>query len=578
MANKRSIFQRPIRFVAIAVFVLGACCLWADPFGIAILPAIAQDKATTAPIIVDSRRILEVSNSDDYEAEKRVEQANEILQEKVGQENVSVIVKQEVVEADEPGERDEEKTVPVLWIDNEKLEDQRLFTVTFADAPEGKDPNELAAEWAAKIEKALDRAHYERSREYIIKAILLSLTSIAMAIFLSWSLGRVWEHWVYFLTHRETDEDAPFQSHHRTLERLAQVLLVVVRVALAFAALIYISQLFPQTYKLSQRLVDALIVSFTSEAFPLGGKSFSVLDLLRLIGLFALLIALARVFKRLLRSRILSLTGLSRAAQETIAVISNYTFIFIGTIVVLQLWGLELSSLTVFAGVLGVGIGLGVQGIAKEFMSGLVIIFERPVQVGDFVEIGDLMGTVEHISVRSTTILTLDRISVILPNSRFLEAEVINWSHRSPVSRLKIPVGVAYGSPLETVQTILLDAAKEHRDVLSQPPPYVLFTGFGDSSLDFELMVWIIEPTKQFRIKSDLYFLIEAQLRDRGVEIPFPQRDLHVRSGSLPEEQLPSQLADSLAHLSEKLAQWLHHQTQNGNGQIPLEKGDKETR
>lgn len=561
MANKRSTFQGWIRFVAIAVLVLSAV----------VSPAIAQESPTTAPIVVDGRQILEVSKSDGRDPEQRVEEANKLLEEKVGEENVSVIV-----------EQDEETQLPVIKIEGKKVEGQEvdnqyLFTVTSEDAPEGRDLNKLAEEWASEIEQALDRAHYERSREYIIKAILLSLACIAMAIFLSWALGRLWQHWVRFLTHRETDEDAPFQSHHRTLERLAQVLLVAVRVALAFAVFIYISQLFPQTHRLSRKLVEALTASFVSKAFPLGGKAFSVIDLLRLIGLFALLIALARVFKRLLRSRVLSLTGLSRAAQETIAVISNYTFIFIGTIVVLQLWGLELSSLTVFAGVLGVGIGLGVQGIAKEFMSGLVIIFERPIQVGDFVDISGLMGTVEHISVRSTTILTLDRISVILPNSRFLESEVINWSHRSPVSRLKISVGVAYGSPLETIQTILLDAAKEHRDVLSQPPPYVLFTGFGESSLDFELMVWIIEPTKQFRIKSDLYFLIEAQFRDRGIEIPFPQRDLHVRSGSLPEEQLSPQLINSLAHLSENLAQWLHHQTQNGNSPIPLAKKDKET-
>jgi small-conductance mechanosensitive channel len=253
-------------------------------------------------------------------------------------------------------------------------------------------------------------------------------------------------------------------------------------------------------------------------------------------------------------------TGLSRGSQETVAQIATYGIIFFGTIVVLQLWGLDLSSLTIFASVLGVGIGLGLQGIAKEFISGLVLIFERPIKVGDFVNVGELMGTVERISVRSTEIRTMDEVSIIIPNSRFLEGEVVNWTHHSPVSRLKVPVGVAYGSNLSVVRSALIDAAKEHTDVLAEPAPRVFFKGFGDNSLDFDLMIWIAEPRKQFLIKSDLYFRIEAILRHRHIEIPFPQRDLHIRSGSLPLEMSP-QLAESLAQLSNGLAQWLEKQS-----------------
>jgi small-conductance mechanosensitive channel len=269
---------------------------------------------------------------------------------------------------------------------------------------------------------------------------------------------------------------------------------------------------------------------------------------------------LAGTAKKLLRSRVLRLTGMSRAAQETVAQVATYGMIFLGTIVVLQLWGLDLSSLTIFASVIGVGIGLGLQGIAKEFISGLVLIFERPIRVGDFVNVGELMGTVERISVRSTEIRTMDEVSIIIPNSRFLEAEVVNWTHHSPVSRLKLPVGVAYGSNLSVVRSALIDAAKEHPDVLSEPAPRVFFKGFGDNSLDFDLLIWISEPPKQFRIKSDIYFRLEAILRHRHVEIPFPQRDLHIRSGSLPVE-IPPHLAESLAQLSQGLAKWIEHQS-----------------
>lgn len=200
-----------------------------------------------------------------------------------------------------------------------------------------------------------------------------------------------------------------------------------------------------------------------------------MLDFFILVGLLAAVVTLTRMVSRVLKSKLLSATGLNRAVQDTTALIVNYALIFLGTIVVLQVWGLDLSSLTVFASVLGVGIGLGLQGIAKEFVSGLVLIFERPIQVGDFVEVDQLMGTVERISVRSTEIRTLDQISVILPNSRFLESEVINWSHSSPISRLKIPVGVAYGSNLEAVRRVLIDTAKNHRDILSMPSPQVFF-------------------------------------------------------------------------------------------------------
>jgi len=213
-----------------------------------------------------------------------------------------------------------------------------------------------------------------------------------------------------------------------------------------------------------------------------------------------------------------------------------------------------------------VGIGLGLQGIAREFLSGLVLIFERPIQVGDFVEVDELMGTVERISVRSTEIRTLDDVSIIIPNSRFLEANVINWNHHSSVSRLRIPVGVAYGADTEAVRQVLLNAAKGHPDVVSTPAPKVFFLEFGESSLRFNLLVWIREPRKQFQIRSDLYFKIEALLRDRKIEIPFPQRDLHVRSGNLPITLSP-ELVSSLAQLSTNLAGWLHSQSNGGRKQ-----------
>ncbi|MBD2579609.1 mechanosensitive ion channel domain-containing protein [Oscillatoria sp. FACHB-1406] len=506
------------------------------------LPAFAQ--ARTAPIILDGNVLFNVTESGNFTAQQRATEINQSLARVVARDEAPVVTLERVGE------------IPVI-----KVNDTYLLSITSADIPDGGDLQARAGEWARTIDKALERARYERTPEYFNGAVLRAVIAAVAGSLLSLLLGQLWQRWQNFLMLRrgESQGNSPStadRSDKNILALIARILLAVLRIAIALALFFYITRLFPQTRQFSRTLIDTLGVALTSDLFPLGNKSFSILDLLRLLGLIGLLILGASNFRQILRVRVLSLTGLSRAAQETIASISQYLTIFIGTIVVIQLWGLELSSLNVFAGVLGVGVGLGLQGIAKEFISGLALIFERPIQIGDFIEVGELMGTVEHINARSTTIVTLDRVSVIVPNSRFLESEVINWTHRSPISRLKIPVGVAYGSPVETVREILLAAAKEHSEVLSQPAPIVFFKAFGDSALQFQLLVWIREPTQQFRIKSDLYFLIERHFRDRAIEIPFPQRDLNLRSGSIPLDLSP-ELSETLHQLSQRLDRWM---------------------
>ncbi|MEQ9233257.1 mechanosensitive ion channel family protein [Coleofasciculus sp. E2-BRE-01] len=548
-----------VRIVRTLVVAFMVGCL------LAVLPSLAQNTFnptnsiqtnSVAPIMLDGRKIFEVTPSEQYSAQERAEYVNQVLQELV-----------ETAESPISVELTSKDKIPVIEIDG-----QHLVSVTSDDTPEGRSPQEQAEFWQKKLQTVIQKAQYERTPIYLIQATLLSMGCVLLAIALSWLLGKLWSDWLKPQLDKEAAESAPLEGTKQanSPKFAGQVLLTLIRCAIWVYALIYITTQFRQTRELSRIVTDTIIASLTSDMIPLGDNSYSVLNLLILISLFVGLIILAKVIKQGLRSRILRFTGLSRAAQETIAIIFNYAFIFISSLVLLQLWGLDISSLTVFAGVLGVGIGLGLQGIAKEFISGLVLIFERPIQVGDFVDVGGLMGTVEYISVRSTEIKTLDDISIIIPNSRFLESEVINWSHHSAVSRLKIPVGVAYGSNLKTVRSALIDAAKEHSDVLPQPIPRVFFKGFGDSSLDFDLLVWISEPRKQFQIKSDLYFRIEVILRHRDVEIPFPQRDLHVRSGNLPIDISP-QLVESLAQLSQSLAKWLDQQSTvspppDGNG------------
>lgn len=526
-----------IRMAAVAIAIV---CFASIP------PVLAQQESPTAPIILDGRRLFEISQSGRYNAGIRADEANRVLRQKVRMAEPPLELRIE-----------ESQNLPVIKIDG-----AHLLTVTQEDAPPGRSAKEQAEIWAGLLERAIQEAQEQRSFAYLRRAILLSIGYIILAIACNYCLGWVWCHWLKPRLPSETSETDDSRLRFSAVVGV-QIILAGIRLALFLFTVLYITDLFPQTRELSRRIASTIIGSLVWKLIPLGETSYSVLDLFILIALFTGVVLLAGTAKKLLRSRVLRLTGLSRAAQETVAQVATYGIIFLGTIVVLQLWGLDLSSLTIFAGVLGVGIGLGLQGIAKEFISGLVLIFERPIRVGDFVNVGELMGTVERISVRSTEIRTLDELSIIVPNSRFLEAEVVNWTHNSPVSRVVLPVGVAYGSNLSVVRSALIDAAKEHADVLAEPPPRVFFKGFGDNSLKFDLLIWIAEPDKQFRIKSDLYFRIEAIFRHRKVEIPFPQRDLHVRSGSLPLD-VPPHLAESLAQLSQSLAKWLEHQSTTG--------------
>jgi small-conductance mechanosensitive channel len=195
--------------------------------------------------------------------------------------------------------------------------------------------------------------------------------------------------------------------------------------------------------------------------------------------------------------------------------------------------GIDLSSLAFVAGAIGVGLGFGLQNIISNFVSGVIILAERPISIGDRVELGEVSGQVAKINLRSTNIVTNDNITIIVPNSDFITNKVTNWSYGDPKVRIRVPIGVAYGTDPEQLKKLLLDVANEHPKVLREPPPNVFFIAFGDSSLNFELGVWTSEMTsmpRQFR--SELNYAIERKLRENKIEIPFPQRDLHLRSGS----------------------------------------------
>ena len=199
----------------------------------------------------------------------------------------------------------------------------------------------------------------------------------------------------------------------------------------------------------------------------------------------------------------------------------------------MQATGLDLTSLAFLGGAFGIVIGFGLQNISSNFVSGLILLVERPIKVGDRIEVGNLFGDVTRIGTRSTWIRTNDNVIIIVPNSDFISNRVTNWTANDRQVRFSMPIGVSYGSDVLQVRDILLEVASAHPDILRDPPPEALFVAFGESSLDFELRFWTATRVQTpVSLKSDFYFEIFRRFTEAGIEIPFPQRDLHVRSVS----------------------------------------------
>jgi small-conductance mechanosensitive channel len=272
---------------------------------------------------------------------------------------------------------------------------------------------------------------------------------------------------------------------------------------------------------------------------PLPGVSLSLVQIFLLIALLIAVFWISSRTKHFLFNRLLTKSGLDRALQYAISQIVSNVVLIVGIIIVLENTGIHLGALAVFAGAVGVGVGFGLQNITSNFISGLVILAERPITIGDRIEVAGIAGQVQQIRARSTVILTNDNIAMIVPNTKFIDSPVTNWTYGDPRVRFRVPVGVAYGSDVNKVCEALITAAREHPATLSDPAPNVYLEKFGESSIDFELVVWSREMSyRPRRFKSDLNFLIDKHLRAAGIRIPYPQRDLHIRSGVLKAENV----------------------------------------
>lgn len=242
--------------------------------------------------------------------------------------------------------------------------------------------------------------------------------------------------------------------------------------------------------------------------------------------------AAGRWAKRLVTRVIVSRGNESqRGLAYSTGLIVQYGVTGLGVLLALDNVGISLTTLAAFGALLTVGIGFGLQNVAQNFISGLILLMERPVQKGDFIIIGDTVGTVDAIAMRATRVLSRDNVAIIVPNSKFINETVINQSAPSAAYRARIPIGVAYGSDIEKVRATLLAVAAAEPAVMQDRPPLVFFRNFGDSSLDFELVIWLRDPGPEPIVTSDLRFAIVKAFSEQSIEIPFPQRDLHLRSG-----------------------------------------------
>ncbi|MCE7053192.1 mechanosensitive ion channel [Algoriphagus sp. AGSA1] len=264
----------------------------------------------------------------------------------------------------------------------------------------------------------------------------------------------------------------------------------------------------------------------------LGDSKLTIGLIFTLIISFIVLFIITEWIRRLLVQKVLSRYQIESGTRASIGMIVKYVLILAGVFSILQTNGVDLSAFGILAGALGVGIGFGLQNITNNFISGLIILFEQPIKVGDRIEVGDVTGDVIRISARSTTVVTNDNITIIVPNSQFIDSPVINWSHNDRNIRFNFPVGVSYKENPEKVKSILLEAAKENDGVLNTPTPDVLFDSYGDNSINFILRVWSSEYINRPKVlKSQLYYAIFRKFGEQGIEIPFPQRDLHLKSG-----------------------------------------------
>lgn len=302
-----------------------------------------------------------------------------------------------------------------------------------------------------------------------------------------------------------------------------------------------------EVLKTAREILEIELFSVQSDPITIGSI---LIFLIFLIGF----LTLGSITRRVLQNKFLKRFDIDSGLRFTLARVAQYIIVVIGVLISFQFLEINLTSLAVIFGLLSVGIGFGLQNITANFISGLIIMFERPISVGDRVQVGDKEGDVTEISIRSTMIRTLNNISIIVPNTEFVENDVVNFSHGDTTFRLDIKVGVSYSSDLDTVLKALNEIAEEHPKVMKTPKHQVHLTNFGDSSWNMQLRVWIPNVKERYTLRNEINQSIVRKFKEHKIEIPFPQRDLHLRTSiAHPEEESAKDRSSDEKGRSEKL-------------------------
>jgi small-conductance mechanosensitive channel len=311
------------------------------------------------------------------------------------------------------------------------------------------------------------------------------------------------------------------QRHAGLLERRAHRILCWLAVGgWALGTLNYLTLLRPAA---------ALVQTVLNAELRRGTMGVSLGDVLAFAITVWLAFQLSALVRFILEEDVYPRVQLARGLPDALTNLLHYAILFLGFLLAVAALGMDLTRVTVLAGAFGVGIGFGLQNVVNNFVSGLIVLFERPIRLGDAIQMGDVAGEVRRIGMRSTTVRTWEGAEVIVPNASVIADKVTNWTLSDRLRRMDVPVGVAYGSAPDTVLELLLAVARAHPGVLSDPEPLAIFLGFGESALKFELRAWTGRFDQWLVIRSELGVAVYAALRDAGIEIPLPQHDVHLR-------------------------------------------------
>lgn len=273
-------------------------------------------------------------------------------------------------------------------------------------------------------------------------------------------------------------------------------------------------------------------VAWLNKGITIGKAKITILNVCYVI-IFLLLIGyISKIIRKALQDEVLPRTRLDIGARASLVNVVVYSLWILAIYTGINILGINLSSLAFMAGALGIGIGFGLQNIVNNFISGIILLFDPSIQVGDMVQIGEDWGTVNRINIRTTIVQTFDNAALIIPNSQMLSNRVTNWSYKDPKVRRQVDVGVAYGSDVQLVRKVLLEIIHDMPDIMDDPAPRVDFSDFADSALIFRIRFWINSPEFWLTAPTELRFRIDEEFKKNGIEIAFPQQDIHIRSAS----------------------------------------------